>query len=330
VTAEIARGRSSGLDGLRAVAALLVVVYHLRLVGNVSFGPLDPFVSGGSMGVWIFFVLSGYLLYRPFVAGRVDLRSYGLKRAARILPGYFVALVALVILTGNRLPFDHPIAYLTITSSYDRELREFLGPAWTLSAEVLFYITLPLIARVAAGRQLTVLLPLAALSVVGSLIQRYTATDATVFRVDAYPLVFFGFVPGMLLAVMETRIPAVFADLAKARYLALGVFLIVVGLLTAPYPLPVGVLLGTPFVVGWLLQHRMPGSRALVFAGGASYALYLWHYDLIRTFGVAGAAIAIVGAALSWALVERPILALAHRRAAAWRGADLANQPVAV
>ena len=330
MTAEVARGRSSGLDGLRAIAALLVVVYHLHLVGNVSFGPLDPFVSGGSTGVWMFFVLSGYLLYRPFVTGSVDLRSYALKRAARILPGYFVALVALVLLTGSTLPAQHPLQYLTITSSYDGQLRDFLGPAWTLSAEVLFYLTLPVIARLAAGRELAVLLPLAALSIAGSLVQRYTATEATVFRVDAYPLVFFGFVPGMLLAVLEVKNEESFREMAKARYLALGVALLVVGLLTAPYPLPLGILLGTPFVVGWLLQHRMPAASALAFAGGASYALYLWHYDLIRTFGVAGVAISIVGAGLSWAIVERPILELAHRRAAAWRGADLANQPAVV
>jgi peptidoglycan/LPS O-acetylase OafA/YrhL len=330
MTAELARGRSAGLDGLRAIAALLVVVYHLQLVGNVPFGPLDPFVSGGSTGVWIFFVLSGYLLYRPFVGGEVDLRAYALKRAARILPGYLVALVALTALTGSRLPFEHPIAYLTITSSYERELREFLGPAWTLSAEVLFYLTLPLIARIAARREVRVLGLLALVSIAGSLVQRYTATDATVFRVDAYPLVFFGFVPGMLLAVMDVRHPAAFSELAKGRYLTVGVVLIAIGLLAAPYPLPIGALIGTPFVVGWLLQHRMPGARALVFEGGASYALYLWHYDLIRTFGAAGVVIAIAGAAMSWAIVERPILDLAHRRTAAWRRARLANQPVPV
>jgi peptidoglycan/LPS O-acetylase OafA/YrhL len=305
------------------------MLYHLWLQSNVRFGPLDVLVSGGGSGVWVFFVLSGYLLYRPFVVGTVDPRSYALKRAARILPGYFVALIALIVLTGNRLPFEHPVAYLTITSSYDKNLRAFLGPAWTLSAEVLFYITLPLIARLASGRQFRVLLPLATLSIVASLIQRYTATPANVFFVDVYPLVFFGFVPGMLLAVLEVSRPEAFRELARARYLVLGLFLIALGCVTAVYPLPIGAMFGTPLAAGWLLNHRLPGSRALIFVGGASYSLYLLHSDLIWEFGPVGALIAIVGACLSWALVERPILDMAQRVASRWRSATPLSEPAA-
>jgi peptidoglycan/LPS O-acetylase OafA/YrhL len=71
--------------------------------------------------------------------------------------------------------------------------------------------------------------------------------------------------------------------------------------------------------MGWLLQRRLPGVRFLTFAGGASYALYLWHKDLLIAFGPAGLAIVLVGSALSWALVERPILARAHWLADTWR-----------
>ena len=99
------------LDLLRTLACLLVVAYHLRTVLGVSFGPANRLIEGGDAGVFIFFVLSGYLLYRPFVRGEVDLVSYGIKRAARILPGYFVALVSLIILTRNALPLEHPIPY---------------------------------------------------------------------------------------------------------------------------------------------------------------------------------------------------------------------------
>src|SRR5690349_3220455 len=97
--------RSAGLDFLRALAAVLVVVFHLRTMLVVDFGPLNRIIEGGNSGVFIFFALSGYLLYKPFLAGDVDLRSYSLKRAARILPGYFVALGALLILTRSELFF---------------------------------------------------------------------------------------------------------------------------------------------------------------------------------------------------------------------------------
>jgi peptidoglycan/LPS O-acetylase OafA/YrhL len=61
------------------------------------------------------------------------------------------------------------------------------------------------------------------------------------------------------------------------------------------------------------MEHRVPAARALAFAGGASYAMYLWHRDLFTSFGVFGVVIAAIGSALSWAIIERPILDWAHR-----------------
>src|SRR5205823_2196700 len=75
---------SAGLDLLRTVACLMVVAFHLHAILGIDFGPANWLVNGGDAGVFIFFVLSGYLLYRPFVRGEVDLASYALKRAARI------------------------------------------------------------------------------------------------------------------------------------------------------------------------------------------------------------------------------------------------------
>ena len=330
MTAELGASRSPGLDGLRAVACLAVVLFHLQSVAGVTFGPLAPFVAGGDTGVWLFFSLSGYLLYRPFLKRAVDLRSYGLKRAARILPAYYLALVALMLLTGSRLPFDHPLAYLTIASSYQVPLRDFLGPAWTLSAEVLFYVSLPLIARIPANGQVPVLVGLALASMAVSAVYQTTPRDATMWLNDAYPLVFYAFVPGMLLAVLEVRRPAWFAELAKPRYLVMGLLFLAVGMLTSALPIDVATLFGAPLTMAWVLHHRVRGARVLAFAGGASYALYLWNYDMIRMFGLAGVAIALVGAALSWSLVERPILYWAHRRAAAWRVSTRADPAAAM
>ena len=119
--------RSAGLDLLRAIACALVAVFHLRTVLDVDFGPLNPVIEGGDSGVYIFFALSGYLLYRPFLGRPVDLRAYGIKRAARILPGYYLALLGLTLLTRNAHPLDHPLPYLGLTFTYDVPLRAFLG-----------------------------------------------------------------------------------------------------------------------------------------------------------------------------------------------------------
>jgi peptidoglycan/LPS O-acetylase OafA/YrhL len=312
-TTGLERGRSSGLDGLRAFAALLVALFHLHTVNGVSFGPLDRVVGGGDSGVWLFFALSGYLLYKPFVRGPVDLGGFALKRAGRIVPGYVVALVGLTVLTGSQLPIQHPLPYLTVSSAYDIPLRGFLGNAWTLSAEILFYLTLPWIARLARGHEVRVLLMFGLASAALATIQRFAMTDANAWLTGTYPLSFSAFVPGMLLAVLEVRRQATFAYLAHPAFLALGAFFVVLGTLTNWLPVAVFTGLGTALLMGFVLQHRLPFARTLSFAGGASYALYLWHKDLYIAFGpVLGLAGALVAAALSWALVERPILRWIH------------------
>jgi peptidoglycan/LPS O-acetylase OafA/YrhL len=306
--------RSAGLDALRAFACAMVVAFHLHTVAGVGFGPLDPFVGGGDSGVYVFFALSGYLLYRPFVRdGDGDLRAYAIKRAARILPGYFLALVALTLLTRNTLPFEHPLPFLTIASSYSIPLRSFLGSAWTLSAEVLFYLTLPLIAWAARGRELRVLGELAAFSMLAGLGLRATLSPGNEWLVGAYPVVAYAFVPGMLLAVIELRRPVAFRRLAAWPVAAVGAALLVIGTLAHVLPLAIAPTLGGALLMGWLLQHPVPGAQTLAFLGGMSYATYLWHKDLLIAFGPVGLVIALVGAAASWALVERPILAWAHR-----------------
>ena len=311
--------RNAGLDLLRASAALMVAVFHLRLLLAFDFGPLNPVVEGGDAGIYVFFALSGYLLYRPFLRGPVDLRSYALKRAGRILPGYFVALIALTLLTGNPLPTAHLLPYLTMTASYDPPLRAFLGNAWTLSAELVFYVLLPFVAALVAGREL---IRLAAIWIAGvGLAMSFWILlhDPNHWLAGAFPFVAYAFVPGMLLAAVEQRYPRVFQSLARTPALIVGIGLILLETKTRGFPVALPAGLGTPLVMGWLVQHRLGCGRTLAFLGGASYAMYLWHKDLYPVYGPAGFLIAAVGAALSWAIVERPILDWAHRTARGWR-----------
>lgn len=77
-----------GLDGLRALAVIAVLLYHSEL----------PWISGGFLGVEVFFVISGYLITALLLAqwrqlGRVDLKAFWLGRARRLLPALYVVLV---------------------------------------------------------------------------------------------------------------------------------------------------------------------------------------------------------------------------------------------
>jgi len=305
--------RNAGLDGLRALACAMVVMYHLRLDLHPDFGVLNPFVAGGNMGIYVFFTLSGYLLYRPFIRRPVDRSRYAIKRAARILPGYYVALIALVVLTGSSVPWHSTLQYLTLSASYSPPLRAFMGSAWTLSAELLFYVSLPFIARIADRRELPVLLCLGVASIAAAIVFAVSVSSSTEWLTGIYPFMFYAFVPGMLLAVVERTRPAVFALLSSWPVLAIGAVLLAWGTLDHAAIIGYGPTVGAALLMGWLLQHRIPGAQFLAFLGGMSYALYLWHRDLLIAFGTIGLAIALVGAAASWMLVERPILAWAHR-----------------
>jgi acetyltransferase len=305
--------RNAGLDLLRVLACLLVVVFHLRTVLGVDFGPLNSVVQGGDSGVYIFFALSGYLLYRPFLRGPVDLQSYTMKRVGRILPGYLVALACLAVLTRSALPVDHPLPYLSMTAPYNVELRGFLGNAWTLSAELLFYLFLPLIARFVSGAPIPRLAILALASVVANLVYFSIVVPDIAWLIGSFPFVFYAFVPGMLLAVVEVRDPRLFRRFASPWVAVAGVVAVLLQTqLQNGFPIALGPGVGAALLIGWVAGVHVPFARTLAFAGGASYAMYLWHKDLFLSFGVIGLLIAIAGAAASWAFVERPILDMAH------------------
>ncbi len=155
-------GHQDALDGLRAVAAVAVLVTHVGgLTGYVLIGtPASWVVSRGNIGVPIFFVLSGLLLYRPWAAAAlagppaVRVTTYLRRRALRILPAYWaVVLIALPVLSPGPARHAWPwIQYLLLIQNYDTHPwwlgtgAPGLAQAWSLVVEVSFYLALPLLA----------------------------------------------------------------------------------------------------------------------------------------------------------------------------------------
>ncbi|MES9535778.1 MULTISPECIES: acyltransferase [unclassified Actinomadura] len=158
-------GHQDTLDGVRAVAALAVLVFHVAsAAGSVT----DPngmgwLFNGGQVGVPIFFTLSGLLLYRPWAAAVLDGRpvprtaEYLRRRVFRIMPAYW-AVVAVFMATAGRDHAADPVTWislLTLTQTYlpDPWWPGDLGPAhlgqmWSLVVEVGWYVTLPATAAV--------------------------------------------------------------------------------------------------------------------------------------------------------------------------------------
>lgn len=156
------RGTIAVLDGVRAVAIILVIVYHVnRMTGDRLWDKFShPFASAlstfGSAGVILFFVLSGFLLFMPFAKALLfesnwpSVRLFYVRRMLRILPGYYLSLLAIILLFQPQyLQPDHwnqLLLFLTFfMDSSTTTFRQLNGPYWTLGIEWWFYMLLPLI-----------------------------------------------------------------------------------------------------------------------------------------------------------------------------------------
>ena len=153
--------RLEGFDGLRAIAVLAVVSYHFfQIVAVFPAGAATAIDIGGQfrVGVWIFFVLSGFLLYRPYACAHAGTGTaprwgrYASSRFLRIWPAYAVALVVLTYV-WHRVSIDgfgDFVVHLVLQYNYipSQFLRGGIGPAWSLVVEVAFYAVLPIYAAV--------------------------------------------------------------------------------------------------------------------------------------------------------------------------------------
>ncbi|HET6550770.1 MAG TPA: acyltransferase [Solirubrobacter sp.] len=145
------------LDPLRAIAALAIVVTHTAELGGFNHAhAFGAWTARLDCGVAVFFVLSAFLLYRPFVRARLDghdgprVARYARRRALRILPAYWVAVVALGILDAQHTPGvfgDQWWVYFGLLQSWSKEtIISGVGVAWSLSVEMAFYVLLPVYA----------------------------------------------------------------------------------------------------------------------------------------------------------------------------------------
>src|SRR5215211_5159432 len=142
------------MDSLRAVAALMVLVTHTGFLsganGSTFYG---PYLARFDIGVTIFFLLSGFLLYRPFVSARLGERDrptipgYTRRRLLRILPAYWLALTVLAFWPGLTQMWEpHDWVYYGLVQIYFPQwIAGGLLPAWSLAIEISFYAALPLI-----------------------------------------------------------------------------------------------------------------------------------------------------------------------------------------
>src|SRR3954454_14857883 len=146
--------RWASVDALRAIAALMVLASHAPLLALAETTGAAKNVSRLGVGVWIFFAASGYLIAGPFLRALLDgrpapvVRRYAVRRAVRILPAYWVAFAAILLLGGASLThlWQLPVHALLAQGFVPGELKSLYLVAWSLGVEAIFYVLVPLFA----------------------------------------------------------------------------------------------------------------------------------------------------------------------------------------
>jgi peptidoglycan/LPS O-acetylase OafA/YrhL len=156
------RSRIPSLDGLRAVAVILVVFSHLA--GTRGFplpARLVDEIDPGALGVRVFFVISGFLISRILfdelaTTGRVRLGRFYFRRTLRIFPPYYVFLAAVVAMMGVgllQIPARDVLAAVTYTANYFPERTWKLSHTWSLAVEEHFYLVWPAVLALLGRRR---------------------------------------------------------------------------------------------------------------------------------------------------------------------------------
>jgi peptidoglycan/LPS O-acetylase OafA/YrhL len=313
-------GRAPALDGLRAIAVLLVVFFHARLtkIGIPRDNPLDELIRGGFLGVDLFFVLSGFLITALLLReqaeqDRVRIRHFYGRRVLRLLPALYLVLFAhalFVYLVDFRIEGGARAELATLTSSvlyyanWHTLMQEHVGLAglghlWSLSIEEQFYFVWPLLLALFFGlrRNAAMVVSMLGIVIVGVCIHRaflwnsYGWGDAyyrTDVRVD-------GLLIGALLAWLWVRNLTPRRGLSTAAWIASAV-IVVCTLSARP---STGFWNGTGFTVVALataviilaaMDSNWPVNRFLSLApmvavGRVSYGIYLWHFPVFWAVG---------------------------------------------
>jgi peptidoglycan/LPS O-acetylase OafA/YrhL len=358
---ETLTGRTSyrpHIDGLRAIAVLSVVLFHLDLIPPGHFA-----VRGGFVGVDIFFVISGFLIskiiFAEHSAGAFSLLNFYSRRAKRILPallfvggmtmfaGYFVLYPS----QYGRLSNSFLSALGFAANIYFYETMQYFGPGarelpllhlWSLGVEEQFYAVFPVVVNIGARVRTPILLAAFAVSLVAA--QRQLAIDpAAAFYLS--PFRAWELLTGSILALPNMWKSS---SILVARAVGTAGILMVAWSIhdtdpTASFPglMALPPCIGSAMII-WsgecavTLPTKLLSVRPAVLLGKWSYSIYLYHWPLLvfasravpdgryNGYLVLAASLALAG--ITYHYIERP----ARRIRSSARALQLAAASLAI
>lgn len=323
--------RIPSLDGIRAIAISLVIYWHLWLPTHVS----QVGVDWGTLGVYIFFVLSGFLITGLLIreqSGRmhsVSLKNFYIRRFFRIIPPLLCFLLAVKLLITLGFPLASNRAIL-FSLSFFRNYRpgpQVFNHLWSLSVEEQFYLLWPFLfaclSKKALSRVLTaiiVIVPVIRFVAVLWVGDKYAWNTEQVAD---------GLAWGCLLALRQDDLRAnplyqwftcSYATLILPCVIIAGAYV---------YPLSVNALLGKSAIflcvalgIDVMIQRRdsvvgkILNAAPVTWLGRVSYSLYLWQQLFLTVKGKpwdwfpANVALAFLCASLSYYFLEQPAIRL--------------------
>ncbi len=153
------RPRFPHVEGLRAVAAVLVFFHHVGFLTGATFNArIGPFLGRLDVGVPVFFAISGFLLFRPTAVAAFDgveptpAKRHLIRRFFRIYPTYWVVLGIIAVTVGIRARAADTVLHVLLLQIYRGEaFLDGMSQSWSLAVEISFYLLLPLFSRVLIG-----------------------------------------------------------------------------------------------------------------------------------------------------------------------------------
>lgn len=309
------------VEGMRACAAMGVVLTHVAFQTGTSNGVIGRLLHRFDLAVAVFFALSGFLLWRGHAAAARGLRHrpptghYLRSRLVRILPGYLVAVLVILTLLpeASHASLTVWLANLTLTQVYvPLTLTAGLTQMWSLSVEVSFYLALPILAylayRLPVRARVPVIAAVAVISFGWGLLPIHTPQFVNFLNWP--PAYASWFAAGMLLAEWTVSPIGWPHKLARNRVaitvIALTAYLISASPLAGPEDLvpatlaqfvvrtSMGAVVAAALLAPFVLDrpdtpHPIMGSPVMVTLGRWSYGLFIWHLAaLVMVFPMVG------------------------------------------